>query len=102
MIYEATPGPAGTGAVIRGASLTQTQAVARRQGGLDVVVCGPNTIRNCLLAQTIETAIGPSISHPPHVQVAGPQALPHFQQLNGQPGGHTFYETPIRQAITVP
>jgi hypothetical protein len=84
--------------VQRGKELTRAEAISRRQSGGDVVVCGEDTFANDREARTIESAVGPCIHHPPH-DVAGPLALPHFQQLVAPPRGHTFYETPVRKAI---
>jgi hypothetical protein len=98
-IYEATRGPA-TGAVSKGALLTQSQAVTHRQGGGDVVVCGPNDASNQSLALAIEMAAGPTaIHHGAHLATAGPQALDHFQQKKKKPRGHTFYEALGRKAL---
>ena len=96
-IHEATLGAAG--AVIRGAQINQAQAEARRQNGLDVVVCGPTLGLNSALAQQIEAnANGPWKRCPPHAS-AGQNALPHYQPDPRPPDGHTFYETPNRRAI---
>lgn len=97
-IYEATCATDGSDAVIRGAELTQGQAVARRTAGGDIVVCGSDTMRNDRLAHDIEIAAagGRSIVyHPPHL---GPQSLPHWQQTVPPPVGHSFHETNRRQA----
>ena len=102
-IYEATRATDGSGAVDRGGLLTRAQAEARRHTGLDVVVCGPDMFANCKLAEEIERAVTPSggrcIYHPPHL---GPQSLPHFQQDAPPPEGHSFHETPARQARVSP
>jgi hypothetical protein len=79
--------------------LTRAEVIAHRQSGGDVVVCGPNTFTNALEAQRIESAVGPCLHDGPHLDVAGVLALPHFQQRQPPPEGHTFYETPIRKAI---
>ena len=51
-IHEATCLPGG--AVRRGQIITQAQAEALRQKGLDVVVCGPEHAVNMALARDIE------------------------------------------------
>jgi hypothetical protein len=93
-IYEATCATDGSGAVDRGKQLTRPEAEARRQVGLDVVVCGPDEGANWQLAREIETAISPAgqrpKAHGPHL---GPQSLPHWQQRGDAPAGHSFYET---------
>lgn len=79
-IYEASRATDGSDAVIRGAELTQTQAVARRKAGGDIVVCGPDTARNDRLAHEIEEAAAEGraiLYHGPH---GGPLSLPHWQQ----------------------
>lgn len=92
----------GSGAVIRGKLLTRAEAIARRRQADDVVVCGPDTFANAGEARAIESAVGPCKPDGPHADVAGTMALPHFQQKTPPPGGHTFYETPIRKAGTKP
>ena len=75
-------------------------AVARRQAGLDVVVCGEDIQLNRDLARAIESAVGPTTRpQKPHKR-AGPLALPHFHQQSRVPDGHAFYETdnPKRKA----
>jgi hypothetical protein len=103
-IYEATRATDGTDAVDRGGVLTKAQAIVRRQAGEDIVVCGPDTIRNDRLAREIEEAATPAgnpgpIYHGPH---GGPLSLPHWQQKAAPPEGHSFHETPVRKARTVP
>lgn len=96
-IFEATPG--ANGAVVKGAAITQSQAEARRQSGLDVVVCGPDLAANRRLAGLIElNANGSAKRCPPHPS-AGVHALPHYQPDPRPPDGHTFYETPNRKAF---
>jgi hypothetical protein len=73
-------------------------AVARRQTEESVVVCGDDLKANRSLPRTIEAAVGPWIRQEPHDQLAGPLALPHFQQKSRSPGGHSFYETPNRKS----
>jgi len=97
-IYEATLG--ANGAIVRGAKVTQAQAVTHRQGNNDVVVCGPTDAANQALALAIEQTAGPTaIHHAAHLTTAGPQALDHFQQKKHKPRGHTFYEAQGRKAI---
>jgi hypothetical protein len=100
-IYDAFRTTDGSGAVRRGAVLTREAAISHRQGGGDVVVCGPDPFANNREARTIESAVGPWIHHGPHRNVAGDQSLPHVQQRVVPPGpaGHTFYETDVRKAI---
>jgi hypothetical protein len=97
-IHEAERASGPSGAILYGAELDLAAAVARRQGGLDVVVRGDDTDANRRLAETIEAAVGSSpIRQTPHKR-AGPRALPHCQQSVQPPGGHTFYETERRKA----
>jgi hypothetical protein len=98
-VYEATRATDGTGAVIKGEHLTRAQAEARRQAGLDIVVCGADETDNYLLAADIEASAGPWTHHRPHPVSAGPDALPHFQQRRFPPRGHSFYETTTRKAV---
>jgi hypothetical protein len=71
----------------------EAAAVARRQAGQDVVVCGDDTDVNRRLAEQIEARVGPYVRSAPHKRSAGPRALPHFQQQSPTATGHTFYET---------
>ncbi len=98
-IHEATLASGPSGAVEKGAEIDFATAVARRQAGLDVVVCGGGIKANRALARQIETAVGPAEREEPH-DTAGPLALPHFQPATRPPAGHTFYETdsPQRKA----
>src|SRR5689334_12106161 len=98
-IHEATRASGPSGAVLRGAEIDLATAIARRQAGLDVVVCGDDVDANRALAGTLESSVGPCQRQDPHKK-AGPCALPHFQQLTVLDGGHTFYETgnPRRKA----
>jgi hypothetical protein len=98
-ICEATRGSLGR--VIRGAEITETQAVAARLAGRDVVICGMETRVNRALARKIENQVGPNELDPPHA-TAGPYALPHFHQVTRNPPGHTFYETARRKAAKKP
>src|SRR5262245_55806392 len=92
-IHEANRARDGTGAVFKGPQIDQTAAVARRRAGLDIVVCGNDASANRNLAKAIELAVGPYQRQRPHTQLAGPHALPHFQQQTSPPFGHSFYET---------
>jgi hypothetical protein len=96
-LHEAEREPGLSGAVLRGPEIALAAAVARRQAGTDVVVCGPDIDANRRLAYQVEAAVGPP-SKPqwPHLR-AGPKALPHFQQRQRPPDGHTFYETDKRK-----
>jgi hypothetical protein len=93
-IYEATRAADGSGAVDRGKQLTQQEAEANRQMGLDIVVCGSDEGANWQLARSIELAVSPAgqrpKAHGPHL---GPLSLPHWQSGSGSPPGHSFYET---------
>jgi hypothetical protein len=85
------------------APLTREAAIARRQAGGDIVVCGPDTKRNDRVAWEIETAAtaggGKCLYHGPH---GGPLSLPHWQQQTPPPEGHSFHETERRPARIVP
>jgi hypothetical protein len=103
-IYEATRAADGTDAVDRRGMLTKAQAIAWRQAGEVIVVCGPDTIRNDRLAREIEEAAtlagNPApIYHGPH---GGPDCLPHWQQKVAPPKGHSLHEAPVRKARAVP
>jgi hypothetical protein len=96
-IYEATLERGPSGWVLRGFELDLAAAIARRQAGNDVVVCGGALRANRTLARTIEEGVGtPTRPQNPHKH-AGPHALPHFHQESRTVGGHTFYETDNRQ-----
>jgi len=97
-IHEAERAPGASGAVWWGTEIDFATAVARRQVGQDVVVCGDDLRANRAAALAIESAVGPAVRGQPHKQSAGPLALPHFQQATPPPGGHTFYETDKRKA----
>ena len=101
-MHEAICARDGSGGVSKGAVLTDAQAVARRQRGEDVVVCGSDPFVNARKAHAIESAVGPCKPDGPHADVAGALALPHFQQKMPPPLGHSFYETPIRKAVSTP
>jgi hypothetical protein len=98
-IHEATRIPGG---VQRGAPLTEAEALSRRRAGLDIVVCGDDTIQNRDLAERIEAQVGGAYMHGnPHRRAVGPDALPHWQQRGFPPqatAGHSFYETHITKA----
>jgi len=95
-IHEATCLPGG--AVRRGQVITQAQAEALRQSGLDVVVCGPQHAVNRALARDIEPdANGNYKPCPQHFLQAN--SLPHYQPDPRPPAGHTFYETAHRHAL---
>jgi hypothetical protein len=83
--------------VIRGVEIDLPTAVARRQAGEDVVVCGEDVKENGQLAKAIESAVGPCRRSEPH-RKAGPHALPHYQPDPRPPEGHTFYETARRKS----
>src|SRR5947209_11112682 len=89
-IHEAEPEPGPSGAVLRGPEIDFDAAVARRQAGQDVVVCGKDVRANRQRAQSIESAVGPCQREDPH-ENAGPMALPHYQPTTRPPEGHTFY-----------
>jgi hypothetical protein len=88
--------------VLRGTEIDLAGAVARRQRGLDVVVCGQDTDANRRLAYRVEVAVGPpGPAQIPHRR-AGPLALPHFHQQSRSPDGHVFYETAHRKTRKKP
>lgn len=96
-IHEAERASGPSGAILSGAVIDFGAAVAHRQAGLDVVVCGEDAAANRRLAGAIEAAVGACQRSDPHRR-AGPLALPHFQQDAPPPEGHTFYETANRKA----
>ena len=103
-IHEAELASGASGAVIRRAEIDFATAVARRQAGLDVVVCGEDIDANRRMAYVIEASVGPPTRpRKPHKN-AGPAALPHCHQKSSRPGGHCFYETarPPRKARRAP
>ena len=103
VIHEATRIPGG---VCRGAVLSEAEAVVQRRGGLDIVVCGDDTIQNRDLAEEIERQVGGPYYHDnPHRRLVGPGALPHWQQRDVPPlapAGHSFYETRLTKARETP
>jgi hypothetical protein len=98
-IHEAELASGAPGGVIRGIEIDLATAVARRQSGENVVVCGDDLKANRRLAEQIEAAVGPCVRSAPHKQHAGPRALPHFQQQDPAHQGHTFYETAQQKAM---
>jgi len=96
-IHEAERASGPSGAVLYGPEITVNAAVAVRKMGKDVVVRGEDHRANRKLAGQIESAIGPAERQDPHKQ-AGPMVLPHYQQKQKPPEGHTFYETNKRKA----
>jgi len=96
---ELEPGPSGR--VLWGAEIEFDAAVARRQTGQNVVVCGDDAGANKRQAGLIEATVGPCKRSDPHIRHAGPQALPHYQQTQRTPAGPaglTFYDTARRKA----
>ena len=102
-IHEATRIPGG---VCRGAVLSEAEAIVRRRGGLDIVVCGDDTIQNRDLAEKVEMQVGGTYMHDnPHRRSVGLGALPHWQQRDfppRAPTGHSFYETRLTKAQEAP
>ena len=91
-IHEATLATDGSGTVYKGTQIDEAAAIARRQAGYDVVVCGSDLAANRNQAREIERRSSPGIVfHNPHTS-NGPNALPHFQPAARPPAGHTFYE----------
>jgi hypothetical protein len=101
-IHEAERASGPSGAVLWGAAIDLAAAVARRQIGLDVVVRGAELKLNRRLALKIESTVGPAMPGRPHRTMAGPLALPHYQQIMPPPSGHCFYETSNRKARKKP
>lgn len=98
-VHEAELAPGASGGVYRGFEFDVEAAIARRQIGGNVVVCGNDLKANRRLAEKIEAAVGPYVRSAPHRISAGPRALPHFQQQNPDHEGHCFYETPKQKAL---
>ena len=95
--YASASGP--NGAVVRGPACTKAEAVAWRQRGFDIVICGDDVQKNALTARQIEAAaVGEWKENPPHARSAGPMALPHVQPRHRPPAGHTFFETKTLKA----
>ncbi len=103
-IHEATLASGPSGAVLKGPELDFPTAVARRQAGLDMVVCGESVRANRQLAQAIETALGPPTTPQKPHWWAGPLALLHCHQPARVPAGHSFSETgnPRKKARKTP
>src|SRR5207237_7907041 len=95
-IHEAERASGTSGAVVYGKEVDVVAAVARRRGGQDLIVRGPDRKMNRRLAERIESAVGPAERQDPHKN-AGPLALPHYQQTQPPPEGHSFYETDSRK-----
>jgi hypothetical protein len=98
-VHEAELASGASGAVLKGAEIDLAAAIARRQAGLDIVVCGDDRKANKAIARRIEAAVGRYTEQKPHRR-AGPHTLPHFQPESRPPEGHSFYETanPLRKA----
>lgn len=91
-IFEATLGV--NGAVVRGAKLTNKQAVENQKKGYNVVVCGPDIQLNRSRAEAIERNAHGNVVHHAPSPTAGANALWHFQPSpRGSVTGHTFYES---------
>jgi hypothetical protein len=103
-IYEAELASGPSGVVFRVTAIDEATAMAHRQAGLDVVICGESLRANRKLARTIEAAVGPPTRPQEPHKLAGPSALPHFHQESRSTAGHTFYETdnPQRKARNKP
>lgn len=100
-IHEADAPAGENGRVYKGAQIEKQAAIARREAGLDIVVCGDNADSNRQLAKEIEEAAAGADNyrrHEPHPLTAGPDALPHYQPKVRPPEGHAFYETARRKA----
>jgi hypothetical protein len=98
-ICKATRG--NLGRVVRGVEITEAEAVLERRAGRDIVVIDGAPRENRAVARRIEDAVGPNRRQDPH-ESAGPYALPHFQQLQQPPLGHSFYETAGKKAAKNP
>jgi hypothetical protein len=101
-IHVAALASGPSGAVIKEAEIDEAAALGRRQAGENIVVCGDSLSANRGLARAIEAALGPYERQDPHDELAGPLALPHFQQQDRSRKGHTFYETDNRKARKKP
>lgn len=101
-IHQAMRATDGSGAVVKGRQIDQATAVRIRMASGDVVVCGDDLSANRQVAMQLEQAIGAWLRQLPHRQSAVPKALPHFQQRNPPPDGHTFYETLTMKARNQP
>jgi hypothetical protein len=87
-LHEAERVPGTSGIVWWGAEIDAVTAIARGRSSEDVVVRGDNLEANRTLAQQIEGSVGPYRRCIPHVGKAGPNALPHFQQVDPNHAGH--------------
>jgi hypothetical protein len=99
-IFEATASTGSGGAVVKGAELSEKDAINRRKSGLDIVVCGSDDRANRNMAADIEraaTGVGKYIRHGAHPS-AGTNSLPHYQPRPRPPLGHSFYETKGQKA----
>jgi hypothetical protein len=96
-LHEADLEPGPSGRVRCGAEIDFATAVARRRAGQNVVVCGNDVDANRRQAYAIESTVGPCKRGGPH-DLAGPNALPHYQPNPRPPDGHVFYETGRRKA----
>ena len=98
VIYEAERIPGPDGAVQRGdTAITDEAAVARLQGGEDIVVCGEERRANRNKARELtEAAFGGFEEDEPH---QGRMALPHFHPPARDPDEtHAFFEAPPKHA----
>ena len=77
------------GRVIRGAEITEREAVLERLAGHDIVVCDGGFKANRALARKIESQVGPCKEEPAHTDI-GPYALPHFQPNRARPKATPF------------
>jgi hypothetical protein len=80
------------GSVVKGAEISEEEAIVHRRSGGEVVVCGSNADANSDLAKKIEQgASGTYVRHGKH----HPMGLNHYQPQPRPEGatGHTFYET---------
>ena len=96
-LHEAELESGPWGRVLRGAEIDFAIAVARRRAGQNVVVCGNEVDANRRQAFAVESTVGACKRGGPH-DLAGPNALPHYQPNPRPPDGHTFYETARRKA----
>jgi hypothetical protein len=96
-IYEAERASGPSGAVLYGSEISFDVALTLRKSEKDVVVRGEDYREIRRLANKIESAVGPAERQNPHTR-AGSLVLPHYQQINKPPEGHTFYETEKRKS----
>lgn len=101
-IHQAIRATDGSGVVVKGPRVDEATAIKIRMAGGDIVVCGGDLVANRQVAMQLEQAVGPWLRQLPHRQSAGSNALPHFQQRNPPPDGHTFYETATTKARNQP